>query len=131
MNIGSLAKTLEGLDSKGLGKVVSGLMGEKKLADDMKGAMGQLLSSVGSLQGILGGISSDLDKCHKAMKTKSNLSDADKKEAKKMAAKLMKTWQANRTKLLEQQISDLEKQLSSLRKQLASVKGAKPEGWFM
>lgn len=131
MDIGNVIKVLESLDAKELGNTLSKLMSEAKRADDMNTVALQIGSGLTGLSKTLGGFSTDLEKCVKAMKTKSSVSEADRKEARKKASKLMKTWQANRTKLLEQQIGDLEKKLASLRKQLALVKGAKPEGWFM
>lgn len=131
MNIGGAIKILETLDPKENSGILSKIGKELTTMTDLRKAIQQMMGGLSGLDGALGSLLSDVDKMNGAMKTKSKMSKEDKEAAKKQLSKLMKNWQSNRVKLLEQHISALEKQLTSLRKELATVKGSKPDGWFM
>ncbi len=131
MNIGGAIKILETLDPKENSGILSKIGKELTTMTDLRKAIQQMMGGLSGLDGALGSLLSDVDKMNGAMKTKSKMSKEDKEAAKKQLSKLMKNWQSNRVKLLEQHIGALEKQLTSLRKELATVKGSKPDGWFM
>lgn len=131
MNIGGAIKIIETLDPKENSGILSKIGKELTTMTDLRKAIQQMMGGLSGLDGALGSLLSDVDKMNGAMKTKSKMSKEDKEAAKKQLSKLMKNWQSNRVKLLEQHIGALEKQLTSLRKELATVKGSKPDGWFM
>lgn len=131
MNISGALKILEALDPKEHSTALSKLAKEAKVTGETKGLIGKILGSMKGFEGALSGLVGDLDKMHGAMKAKPKPSKEDLAAAKKTLVKMMKDWQANRVKVLEQQIADMEKHLASLKKELATAKGSKPEGWFM